>query len=245
MHELPSTTDSVESATEMMRAIVTFQMEFMALLFRGVVHNFAGPIAAINGYAQLLEMKYPQLAKELSVVARASHKMEDLLADLSNRADLFVKESPRNVDINKLVSFELCFLEADPVFKHHRSRRTLLDSNLPMVKLRPRNFALGFSLLMQTILGRIRLQDESSLEIHTYQHDSKIWLKIELISKDLKRSTEKVRQQVQSGSGDRLNVSEPMLRTLQEIALIVFRQMGLDSQSETVEGRETVLIEIT
>ena len=98
---------------------------------------------------------------------------------------------------------------------------------------------------MQTILGRIRLQDESSLEIHTYQHDSKIWLKIELISKDLKRSTEKVRQQVQSGSGDRLNVSEPMLRTLQEIALIVFRQMGLDSQSETVEGRETVLIEIT
>ena len=109
--------------------------------------------------------------------------MENLLADHSKRCNVFMQERLKNIDINEMVSLELNYLDEDFKFNHSLTRQIELDSELPKVQIRPKFFAIGFDLLMQTFLGRIRLYDASSLEIQTYKHDDKVRLKIELVMK--------------------------------------------------------------
>ena len=242
MHFSDDKTVSNELGAELTRTMAAYNMELLTVIICGIVHDFAGPLAAISGYTQLLQKSHPELDRELSVMASAVKRLEELLAELSKRSDLFAQDSPRITDINRLVSTELKFLEVDPIYKRNLRRQTYFESELPKVKLKPKCFMLGFSLIMQNVIGRVRSQEVSELELHTYHDQEKVWLKIEIKLNRPVQYNDALKSQIQLCIEDQSDILGVMLQTLLDIGLYIYRQMGFTVQYKTVKNSETILI---
>lgn len=234
----------VDSVDEILHATTTFETEYLALLLRGIVHNLAGPLTSLVGYAQLLARGNPSCSKEVGAITRAAMNLEKIISNLSLRSDLFAQDSPRNVDINEIISMELSFLEADPVFKHYLPRRTVFASDLPTVFMKPCSFALGFSLLMQTIMGRCRLEGACTLELRTLYSDQNIYCEIGLKNEDSSNHSNDNDNRAISEIKGLFSLSESVLKALQSISFSMFREMGFDVRHDKQDGTQKVRIGI-
>ena len=96
----------------------------------GIVHNLRNPVNVIMGFAQLLELKYPdasELKRILSSVKQITEMIENILSKSRH------KKNAEHIDMNLLLERELDFLRADSVFKTEVQTDIQLSSDLPSV----------------------------------------------------------------------------------------------------------------
>ena len=156
------------------QAIRLFQNASMGRLIGGLIHNLNGPLHALGmemdvmGF--LLNKKPPQdhdLAKDFANrLARMGEEFEKLnlmIRQTADRADLLSSSSPMSFNLNHLLREELEFLKSNLYFKHRVEVTMELDEGIKNISPRSNYLCLGLRLLFQ-----ILVEDLEANEIHSF-----------------------------------------------------------------------------
>lgn len=82
-------------------------------LVAGLVHNLNNPLNGIHGFAQLLKMKNSDNAEMCDMILSATENMKNIIKNVLSKTRLEQSTQEMPVDLNKVLSVELDFLQAD------------------------------------------------------------------------------------------------------------------------------------
>lgn len=147
-------------------------------LVGGLVHNLNNPLNGIQGFAQLLKMKSSDNAEMCDMILSAAENMKNIIKNVLSKTRLEQSTQEMPVDLNKVLSIELNFLQADMFFKHEVEKVIELDNSLPLIKGIYSDFSQSFSNIIKNALDAMRNTDKKRLTVKTYFADNYIHVQI-------------------------------------------------------------------
>ncbi|MGB9935373.1 MULTISPECIES: sensor histidine kinase [Thermodesulfovibrio] len=147
-------------------------------LVAGLVHNLNNPLNGIHGFAQLLKMKNSDNAEMCDMILSATENMKNIIKNVLSKTRLEQSTQEIPVDLNKVLSVELDFLQADMFFKHEVEKFIELDKSLPLIKGVYSDFSQSFSNIIKNALDAMRNTDKKKLTVKTYFADNYIHVQI-------------------------------------------------------------------
>ncbi|MEW5803828.1 MAG: response regulator [bacterium] len=156
------------------------QEEKMAALGRltaGFAHNLNNPLSCIIAYTEFLKVKYPQEPR-LDKMLSAANKM---YAIISNMLDKTRKEHERKkvrINLNRILTEELEFFDADLEFKHQVEKYLELAEDLPDIEGVYSDLSQCFSNLIKNALDAMRQSDQKKLMVKTGWNEHALFVDI-------------------------------------------------------------------
>ncbi len=127
-----------------------------SLFSKGIVHNLRGPLTAIYGGIQLLQIKKEKIdtlqiegvpaeidsylklvAKYVGIINLASQKLNDMIQSLLTKFKTDSSQLVEKIELNQLLKKEISFLTANPRFKYKVKKTIDLSSELLYTKVIP------------------------------------------------------------------------------------------------------------
>ena len=130
----------------------------------GIVHNLRSPLAVIQGYGQLIQMRHPEVV-EIEQVRQAGLQMGELIDQVLDRGRRQLK--PQMVDVNELLRRELDFLNTNLEFKHRIDKQINLTEGLPSVKAVYSDLSQVFENLLRNAVDAMYGRDTKRLTVTT------------------------------------------------------------------------------
>ncbi|MCB0283114.1 MAG: HAMP domain-containing histidine kinase [Calditrichae bacterium] len=135
-------------------------------LTSGMLHNLNTPISIIQGNAELLNIKYPDL-QEIGMIIRQVERVNELVQEVGTKSKNNLNEHPVAFSLNDLIENELKILEANLYFKHNVHVSLELDKNLKKITAIYSEYALIVSALIKNAIDAMYKMEKRDLEIIT------------------------------------------------------------------------------
>ena len=103
---------------------------FQAKNLPGFIHNLNGPLSAILGRIELLQLKHPNIP-EFEEIVTVGYKLQSFMDNLSFKIQNEYDTNNCMVNLNRLLREEVKFLNCDLFFKHHVEKISDLSTNIP------------------------------------------------------------------------------------------------------------------
>mgnify|MGYP000064521981 CR=1 FL=1 len=146
-------------------------------MVQGVSHNLSTPLASIMGYAELLQMKYPE-ADQLQLIIDQCTTMNEIVRTMVNKGTKEHSDEKEYWDINKIIQDELKFFEANPIYKHQIKKTLSLSLHLPKIYVVYHHISQALDAFIQNSIDAMYNHEDPHLEINTYQKDEFIFMEI-------------------------------------------------------------------
>ncbi|GAB4151573.1 MAG: hypothetical protein Kow00107_02220 [Planctomycetota bacterium] len=158
----------------------------IATYVNGLAHNLKNPLANIMGYISLLDdeirasgVAKPEWDEYIAIMSEGCAKMREIIDNMLDRASSRESEKRVWIDVNRLISREVLFLESDLFFKHQVTKELNFDESLPSFY----GSYSGLSQVMENILRNAReaMQDSpvKRLRISTRSQDGMLIIEVE------------------------------------------------------------------
>jgi len=154
------------------------KLESVGLLASGIAHNLNGPLAGIQGFAELLRATHPGLV-ELDLILKQVYKINEIVRTLMLKARNQQEQKSRNIQINALLRTELSFLEANLFFKHEVEKSYEFDPMLPEVRAVYGDLSQALLNIINNAIDAMRDSPRRLLQVRTRHADGQIIIEIE------------------------------------------------------------------
>ncbi len=152
------------------------KMATIGRLTAGIVHNLNTPLQGILGYAQLLELEYPE-NKEIKKLTRAANNMKQIIRTILNTSHRSSTNEYANVNINEVLENQIELQKANPFFKQHVLTKTHLEPIPPYHGLYV-HFSQSLGNLINNAVEALYDSEVKELTISTGLEKSSIVIKI-------------------------------------------------------------------
>ncbi len=148
-------------------------------LVAGIVHNLKNPLNVILGYAGLLKMDVPEAAEKCNQIIGAADNMTRIIQNILDKSRDEQSMEMKSLNLNKVLTDELNFLQADPFFKHRVEKVVELDESLPQIAGIYSDFSQSFSNIIRNALDAMHKTDRKGLTVKGWYENDYIFIKIE------------------------------------------------------------------
>lgn len=146
-------------------------------LTAGISHNLNTPISIIQGNAELLKLRHPEL-KEIDIILRQTVRMTDIIKTISKKGQDVQNARVVKIDLNKLLQDELDFLNANLFYKHHVTKQIELDPDLPPIEGQYSDFSQGLLHIIQNAIDAVYDRETRVVGVQTSFDDQAVFVKI-------------------------------------------------------------------
>ncbi|MGA1874591.1 MAG: response regulator [bacterium] len=156
------------------------QEEKMAALGRltaGFAHNLNNPLSCIIAYTEFLRGKYPNEPR-LGKIYSAAHKMYMIISNMLSKARKEHSQKKEKINLNRILTEELDFFEADLEFKHQVEKKLEFVEHLPEIEGVYTDLSQCFSNLIKNALDAMQGSKEKKLIIKTGWDSQHIFVEI-------------------------------------------------------------------
>lgn len=146
-------------------------------LAAGIVHNLKNPLNAIIGFAETVQRKRPDV-EYIDYILDAGRDMDKIIENIlyKTRQEQSTHEKP--IDINKMLSNGLTFLEANPLFKSKVQKNIEFEASLPKINGVYSDFSQSFSNIIKNALDAIYNSDTKILTVKTWHDERYIYVMV-------------------------------------------------------------------
>ncbi len=142
------------------------KLSSIGMLTSGLAHNLNSPLQAIQGYAEILKKKHPEMG-ELTLILKGVEKMSDIITNLMSKSRMDQDRRSKPLDLNKLLEQELKFLEADLEYKRNVKKTFKFAPESLMVTGVYSDFSQSFSAIFRNALDAMWDSKIKQLEVTT------------------------------------------------------------------------------
>ncbi|RMH64151.1 MAG: hypothetical protein D6677_05575 [Calditrichaeota bacterium] len=143
-----------------------YNLSLIGQLASGIAHNLNTPLSIIQGNAELLSLKHPEL-EETRLILRQTEHMGKQIANLIKKGKNELTREREDVDLNQLIREEIEFARANLYFKHYITTRLELAPKIPLVNGVYYDFSVCISALIQNAVDSMYEQETRVLTIQT------------------------------------------------------------------------------
>jgi signal transduction histidine kinase len=155
------------------RLVHLSKLSDIGALAQGIAHNLRSPLTAIRGFAELIQMKHPDL-QELKTIVRSADQIEDIVGNIMYKSRQEQRRDRQSIDLNRLLREELKFLEADSRFKHQTEKVYRFADDLPTVEGVYSDFSQCFTNLIRNSLDAMHKSDRKQLTVETEKNGDSV-----------------------------------------------------------------------
>jgi PAS domain S-box-containing protein len=142
-------------------------------LTAGISHNLNTPISIIQGNAELLKIRQPDIS-ESEIILRQTARMSEIIQTISKKGQDVQNSKIVDIDIDKLLQDELVFLNANLFFKHHVKKEFFFDDNLPLVNGQYSDISQGILYIIQNAIDAVYESEVRKISISTQANNDNI-----------------------------------------------------------------------
>lgn len=146
-------------------------------LAAGIAHNLNTPIAVIQGNAELLQLKHPEL-EEVDKILAQTRRMNKLIQNLIIKGKKEQEKELTELDINELLNQELEFLNANLFYKHKIKKVFIPGENLPKIEGIYSDFSQSILNIIQNAIDAMYDSQEKLLTVRTYMDNKTVVVSI-------------------------------------------------------------------
>lgn len=146
-------------------------------LAAGIAHNMNTPIAVIQGNAELLQIKHPDLEEPKKILSQTS-RMNKLIEILIQKGRKEQERERGKININELLEQELEFLNANLFYKHKIEKIFEPEDNLPAIEGIYSDFSQSFLNIIQNSIDAMYESAKRQLKVKTWKDNSTIVVSI-------------------------------------------------------------------
>ncbi len=146
-------------------------------LAAGIAHNMNTPIAVIQGNAELLQIKHPDLEEPKKILSQ-TNRMNKLIEILIQKGRKEQLKERGKIDINELLEQELEFLNANLFYKHKIEKIFEPEENIPSIYGLYSDFSQSFLNIIQNSIDAMYESQKRQLKVKTRQEDATIVVSI-------------------------------------------------------------------
>lgn len=158
-----------------------FEMELMnehklaavGRLAAGVAHNLNTPISVIQGNAELLKLRHPDIP-ETEKILKQTYNMSTLINQIMEKGRKEQDTSRISININDLLKKELEFLNANLFFKHKVKKDYHFAEKLPQIEGVYSDFSQGLISIVQNAIDAMYDVQDRTLTIETKSDSDRI-----------------------------------------------------------------------
>ncbi len=150
-----------------------YNLSLIGQLASGIAHNLNTPLSIIQGNAELLSLRYPDL-EETRMILRQTEHMGRQIANLIKKGKNELTREQEELDLNQLITDEIEFARANLYFKHYITTRLDLTPDLPLIYGVYYDFSVCLSALIQNAVDAMFERDERTLTVRTAFDDDYI-----------------------------------------------------------------------
>lgn len=144
-------------------------------LASGIAHNLNTPISVIITNAELLQLKYEN-SLELDKILRQADRMSTIINGLLTKSKQEQLQDPQYIEINKLISDELEFLNSNLEFKHNVVKDIQLDNSIPPIFAVYSDISQSIMNILQNAIDAMYKRPEKKLTVVTQLKDRTIFV---------------------------------------------------------------------
>lgn len=141
----------------------------------GIAHNLNTPISVIITNAELLQLKYEN-SNELDKILRQADRMSTIINRLLIKSKQEQLKDPQYIEINKLISDELEFLNSNLEFKHNVKKDIQLDDTIPPIFAVYSDISQSIMNILQNAIDAMYKRPEKKLTLITKLKDHTIFV---------------------------------------------------------------------
>jgi PAS domain S-box-containing protein len=143
----------------------------------GIAHNLNTPISVILSNAELLQIKHPD-SQELLKIIRQAERMSNIINTLLTKSKQEQIHDTQPVNLNKLITNELEFLDANLEFKHNVVKEYKFAEDLPKIRVVYSDFSQSIMNILQNAIDAMYGRTEKKLIVETRVRKNKIYVSI-------------------------------------------------------------------
>lgn len=146
-------------------------------LAQGIAHNLNNPLGVVLLVSQAIAKKYP-LSTEAELIESSAQKMKTIIGTLLSKSRQEQVQGKQQIDLNKLISEEFRFLEADLDFKHKIEKEIRLADNLPLVVGVYSDFSQSFSNILRNAIDAMYRSSAKHLAVQSRFDEEDIYIDV-------------------------------------------------------------------
>ncbi len=143
-----------------------YNLSLIGQLASGIAHNLNTPLSIIQGNAELLSIKFPELT-ETQMILRQTEHMGRQISNLIKKGKNELVREEEEIDLNELIRDEVEFSKANLYFKHYIETTLELAHRLPLVKGVFYDFSVCLSAVIQNAVDAMYNCEVRKLHIRT------------------------------------------------------------------------------
>jgi signal transduction histidine kinase len=149
-----------------LQLIKEHRMAAIGQLASGVAHNLNTPISIIQGNAELLNLKYPNV-DEIEKILRQTQRMNELIHTIISKGRYVLSNDEGDIDLNSLLKVEIEFFKSNLYFKHYIKCEQNLDPYIPLLYGRYSDYSQSISVIIQNAIDSMYKMEKRELFIQT------------------------------------------------------------------------------
>lgn len=163
----------MKEKTYELRMMNEYKLASIGQFATGIAHNLNTPIAVVMSNAELLRLNNPG-SPELDKIIRQAERMSHIIQGLLTKSGQEQSQKRQLIELNKLISTELEFLDSNLEFKHNVEKECQFDENLPQIYAVYSDFSQSIMNVLQNAIDSMYKRDTKKLSVITQQDDEKI-----------------------------------------------------------------------
>jgi signal transduction histidine kinase len=167
----------LKEKTYELRMMNEHKLASIGRLATGIAHNLNTPISVIMTNAELLQLKYID-SPELDKILRQAERMSSIINRLLTKSKQEQLQEPQALDLNKLISDELEFLNSNLEFKHNIQKEYFFDEHLPVIYAVYSDFSQSIMNIIQNAIDAMYKRPMKKLTVTTEYKNENITIAV-------------------------------------------------------------------
>ena len=144
----------------------------IGMLASGIAHNLKNPLTVLSGRLQLIQRINPDIEKEkVDIMLRQVDAMNSIIENMMHKSRQEQEQDEQLLDLNKLLSDELTFFEANLEFKHKINKEYHFAENLPAIRGVYSDFSQSLMNMVKNAMDAMHDSKEKKLTVRTDVED--------------------------------------------------------------------------
>lgn len=234
-------------------------------LIPGIFHNFANPLNGILGRSKLMEKRlvdfiekmetrypdieknagagYKKLISDIRAIGNESELFYDLFRISTGKFYALGAREIETINLSALVEAELAFTDFYLDFKHHITKKTDLDTEMPEIRGRVAFYSMAFGILLRQTMKEMRQRNRATFFTSTGHDDHSVSASLTLLNGSLPQGWQEILSSPEARPGATSTAAaDPQRDLIVALSLLKIASEGVDLLYD--EGKEMLTIRI-